>query len=575
MKGRQVLLLYRKGRRDFRGQNLRGQSLRGQNLSGADFSYCDLQGANFYKANLQNSQFRGVKTGLRKRWKIILLLISWLLSVLSSLGLVLISYFTLLVLNLSNPNDSTVGWNTVLLTIAFVFIAIRQLIGGSFGTIAATIIVAVIGIITSASAGMIQMATFIGTLGISSALAGFAIAVVLTSAVAFAVAFLVSPIAALILATARTITVAITASTIASYFSGEVGAVVVASAVSVSFFFDYLGWRSLYGNGRYAGIQTIAVNLAAVGGTSFRRTNLTDADFTNAIIPSTDFSQAKLDRTCWKNVRYFDRIRTRNTYLKSRYIRELLQSGKGENRNFNHQDLRGLNLKGANLKNASFIGANLSHSNLKNANLSGARLIRTRLDKTNLTNAILTRAFIQNWIVTTRTKLDGIQCDYIFLRLPSPDNLDQNPHRQPEDWNRNFQPGEFTELTLQKLYNRSDPNATQIQPIVTTLQTEYYPVSSPISQIEIQEILKDWIKLITEIETEATADIQLKSVIEILNQIEDNFQLKPEDIQRLKLIESLKQERSVKIALFILLVLSQMSVDQSQTQTQTSSSISR
>jgi uncharacterized protein YjbI with pentapeptide repeats len=567
MKGRQVLLLYRKGRRDFRGQNLRGQSFRGQNLSGADFSYADLQSANFYRANLQNSQFRGVKTGLQKRWKIILLLMSWLLSVLSGLGLVLISYFTLLVLNLSNPNDSTMGWNTVLLTIAFVFIAIRQLIGGSFGTIAATIIVAVIGIITSATAGMIQMATFIGTLGIASGLAGFAIAVVLTSAVAFAVAFLVSPIVALILATLRTITVAITASTIAAYFSGEVGAAVVASAVSVSFFFDYLGWRSLDGNGRYAGIKTIAVNLAAVGGTSFRRTNLTDADFTNAIIPSTDFGQAKLDRTGWKNVRYFDRIRSGNTYLKSKLIRDLLQTGKGENRNFNHQDLRGLNLQGANFKNASFIGANLSHSNLKKANLSGARLIRTRLDKTNLTNAILTRAFIQNWIVTTRTQLDGIQCDYIFLRLPSPDNLDQNPHRQPEDWNRNFQPGEFTELTLQKLYNRSDPNITQLQPIITTLQTEYYPVSSPISILEIQDTLKDWIELITQIETEATVDIQLKSVIEILNQIEDNIQLQPEYIQLINKIESLEQERSVKIALFLLLISSQTPQQKSKSKT--------
>ena len=562
MKSRQVLLLYRKGRRDFRGQNLRGQSFRGQNLSGADFSYADLQGANFYRANLHNSQFRGIKAGLQKRWKIILLLMSWLLSIFSGLGLVLISYFTLLVLNLSNPSDSTAGWNTLLLTIAFVFIAIRQLIGGNFGTIAATVVVAVIGIITSATAGMIEMATFVGTLGIAGALAGFAIAVVLTSAVAFAVAFLVSPIAAILLAIARTIAVAAIASLIASYLSGGVGGVAIAAAVSVSFFFDYLGWRSLDGEGRYAGIQTIAVNLAAIGGTRFRRTNLTDVDFTNAIIPSTDFGQSKLDRTCWKGVKYFDRIRTGNTYLKSRLIRELLRTGRGENQNFNRQDLRWLNLQGANLKNASFISANLSHSNLKNANLSGARLIRTQLDKTDLTNTILTRAFIQNWIITTRTKLDGIECDYIFLRLPSPDNLDQNPRRQPEDWNQTFQPGEFTELTLQKLYNRFDPDKTQIQLAETLLQTsEFYPVSSPLSLAEIPTLLKSWIKILSQTDIDSVRVVQLEQIADLLDKIDDHPDLKQEWLQLLKTIEQLEQERSMKIAMFILLILSDRSTE--------------
>ncbi|MGB3532531.1 MAG: pentapeptide repeat-containing protein [Microcoleaceae cyanobacterium] len=559
MKSRQVLLLYRKGRRDFRGQNLRGQSFRGQNLSGADFSYADLQGANFYRANLQNSQFRGIKAGLQKRWKIILLLMSWLLSVFSGLGLVLISYFTLLVLNLSNPNDSSAGWNTLLLTIAFVFIAIRQLIGGSFGTIAATVVVAVIGIITSATAGMIEMATFVGTLGIAAALAGFAIAVVLTSAVAFAVGFLVSPVVAILLATARTLAVATIASLIASYISGGVGAVVIAASVSVSFFFDYLGWRSLEGEGRYAGIQTIAVNLAAVGGTSFRRTNLTDTDFTNAIIPSTDFGQAKLDRTCWKGVKYFDRIRTGNTYLKSKLIRELLRTGRGENQNFNHQDLRWLNLQGANLKNASFMSANLSHSNLKKANLSGARLIRTQLDKTDLTNTILTRAFIQNWIITTRTKLDGIECDYIFMRLPSPNNIDQNPHRQPENWNQIFQPGEFTELTLKKLYYRFDPNKTQIQSIRTILQTpELYPVSARLSLSEIKIVIDFWIENLSSLDIDSHVILQLRQVNEIINKIDNYPQAEQKWLHFIEKIEQLEQDQSIKVAIFILLAWDQI-----------------
>ncbi len=519
MKSRQVLLLYRKGRRDFRGQNFRGQSFRAQDLSGADFSYSDLQGANFYRANLQNTQFRGIKAGLQKRWQLILLFVSWFLSVFSGLGLVLISYFTLLVLDLSSPDDSSVGWNTLLLTIAFVFIAIRQLIGGSLGTIAATVVVAVIGIITSATAGITQMATFIGTLGIAGALAGFAIAVVLTSAVAFAVAFAVSPKAAIILAVARTVAVATVPSIIASYISGSLSAVAITAAVSVSFFFDYLGWRSLQGGGRYAGIQTIAVNLAAVGGTSFRKTNLTDADFTNAVIPSTDFSHAKLVRTCWKGVRQFDRIRTGNTHLKYRPLRELLRTGNGKNQNFDHQDLRWLNLQGANLTNASFIAANLSHSNLKNANLTGAKFVRTQLDKTDLNQTLLTRAFIQNWIITTRTKLEGIQCDYIFTRFPSLDSSDPNPHRQPEDWNQTFKPGEFTDYILQKLYDRVDPDKTQLQLATTQLQTV-----DPFQ--EIATYLRQWMIQLPENTTHTLISDQINQALELLDNIENNPQLK-------------------------------------------------
>ena len=519
MKSRQVLLLYHKGRRDFRGQNFRGQNFRGQDLSGADFSYSDLQGANFYRTNLTDTKFRGIKAGIQTHWKIILLFFSWFLSVFAGLGLVLISYFTLLILDLSSPNDNTVGWNTLLLTVAFVFIAIRQLIGGSLGTLAATVVVAVIGIISSATAGMTEMVSFIGTLGIAAALAGFAIAVVLTSAVAFAVAFAVSPAAAVVLAILRTIAVGVLPSIIASYISGSLSAVAIVVAVSVSFFFDYLGWHSLQSEGRYSGIQTIAVNLAAVGGTSFRKADLTDADLTNAVIPSTDFAQAKLVRTCWKGVKQFDRIRTGNTHLKYRPLRELLRTGDGQNKNFDGQDLRGLNLQGANLTNASFIAANLSHSTLKNANLTGAKLVRTQLDKTDLTRTILTRACIQNWMITTRTQVNGIQCEYIFTRLPSLDSSDVNPRRQPEDWNQIFKPGEFTDYILKKLYDRVDPGKTQIQLTITQLQ-----ITDPFQ--EIAAYLREWMAQLQDNDSKLLISDQIKRVLELLDNIDHHPQLK-------------------------------------------------
>ncbi|MGK7882123.1 MAG: pentapeptide repeat-containing protein [Crocosphaera sp.] len=96
MKASKILQEYANGRRDFRNLRLRGQSFRGQNFSGADFSGCDLRGTNFREAILQETNFTGAKAGLQKRWVIILVLISLLIStvseLLSILSFVLISY---------------------------------------------------------------------------------------------------------------------------------------------------------------------------------------------------------------------------------------------------------------------------------------------------------------------------------------------------------------------------------------------------------------------------------------------------------------------------------------------------
>jgi uncharacterized protein YjbI with pentapeptide repeats len=75
-----------------------------------------------------------------------------------------------------------------------------------------------------------------------------------------------------------------------------------------------MGWRALAGDEKYAFVRRIAVAFAATRGTSFRNADLTDADFTLAILKSTDFRSATLTRTCWHQAKKLDRIRSGTTY---------------------------------------------------------------------------------------------------------------------------------------------------------------------------------------------------------------------------------------------------------------------
>jgi hypothetical protein len=157
-----------------------------------------------------------------------------------------------------------------------------------------------------------------------------------------------------------------------------------------------------------------------------------------------------------RGVKKLDRIRPGNSYLQYAHIRQALFTNNGEKLDGNRLILRGINLKEANLIEASFIGTDLCEADLSDTDLSRAKLVQTLLDQTNLQRATLTGAFIEEWGISADTKLDEIkECDYIFMRLPPQErpqflelpvdeSLDPNPRRKPDDWEKIFDPGEFS-----------------------------------------------------------------------------------------------------------------------------------
>lgn len=210
----------------------------------------------------------------------------------------------------------------------------------------------------------------------------------------------------------------------------------------------YVGWQAINGSDKYAFVLNTAVATTSLclKSTSFQGADLRNANFYNTTLKCVDFSDANLKHTSWFQAKKLEFAYLGITNLQSPKIRKLVIAGLGQGQNFDHLCLSGLNLSGADLAEASFIGTNLSGTNLQNANLSGAKLIRANLEQTDLTGACLTGACIQDWKINTVTKLDGVECDYIYTNLATSNN--PNPHRQPENYQRIFEPGEFADFIL-------------------------------------------------------------------------------------------------------------------------------
>ncbi|MDY7020730.1 MAG: pentapeptide repeat-containing protein [Cyanobacteriota bacterium] len=481
MKGSTVLQLYAQGRRDFRGQNLRHQSFKGRNLSGADFSFADIQGTNFHGATLQQVKFRGAKAGLPKAWVLILSGAAWLFSVLLGLALVLVTYFVLLFFNMSTPEEANTGWAALALMLILVFMGGYRGIEQGWRAFIDVSVLAGVGVIIGAISGLANVVTLLGTLAIAGVLAGFGGCILFASAVAFGVIFAVTEHVAWVWSLVKVFTVGLIASAIAGYISGGTSAIAIACSVLITVGFDYIGWRASRGDQKYLLIHNLVVNLAATGGTSFRQADLTETNFINAYLKATDFRQAKLTRTRWRGAKELEQVRGGNTYLENQQIRELLQTGQGQNQNFSFQDLRGLGLQNANLTGASFVGANLSATNLRGADLSRTKLIKTKLSQANLNGATLTGAYIQDWGITLTTQLRNITCDYLFLRLPPENSNDPNPYRQPPDWDKTLKPQEFTALIRSFLQSQQSWYST-----VLDLNKNRSDFSGKISQVSLK-----------------------------------------------------------------------------------------
>ena len=442
MKAAEVIEQYKNGRRDFQGESLRGCNFKKQDLSGADFSGCDLRGANFSRANLTEVKFEKAKAGLRKRSVVILLIAALILIIISSFFSAIVGVFVAYIFDSSSQGNQIIGWVSLIFLLFFSILTWRKNILAGAVAVSAAVLLAVSVAVSAAgvfggsvaSAGAFAVE---GPIAFTVAFVGaFAVAVSVAVSVAgaFAVAGAVSVAGVFAVAGAGAFAVLVAVAVAGSVAFAGAGAV----AVAVALFFTWIGWLTLKQEHRDPWLRRIVIAFAGLGGTSFFQANLTATDFTGATLKNTNFNQAKLNKTIFKQAIKLELARPGKTLLINPQVRELLiNPSTGAEQDLSKADLRGANLDGANLQRTNLRLADLSQASFKYANLREANLTEVNAVNADLSHANLTGACVENWNIDATTKLENIDCQYVYL-------LNNQKERRPSSGE--FEPGEFTQL---------------------------------------------------------------------------------------------------------------------------------
>jgi len=465
---------------DFSGQNLRGRSFEGQNLEGANFSGADIRGADFTNAILKDANFKGAEAGVNQSFNLRLLLSS------GGLPSALAGFLPFFVaVSLVNISKTTYFEKTITVIVCLFVLAIFAIVTIYKGLTAGSGIIVVIGTLAGSLSLDFTHSLDVAFSMTSALVIPYAFAIALAFGVAYDFIFMYALCG---IKSSRHIKFLSTIVAGGSAFIISNGSVVFAF---LAYFFvyivvllgEYIGRRSLAGDKKDDWLRSLAMASCARGGTNFYEADLTNSDFTQALLQNTNFGEAILTRTCFYQARMLDCVRPGKSYLREADVRDLLVTGEGSGKNFDRQNLRGINLQAAKLVNSSFIGADFSEANLQDTDLSRANLVQTQLDGTDFTGATLTGAFIQDWGITSKTKFDGVRCEYIYMRQPTKDNPE--PYRKPDNREEVFKDGDFGDF-IQPIFDTLDLYHNQgVDPRAIAIAFKQLAEKNPNAELEI------------------------------------------------------------------------------------------
>ena len=433
MKASAVINRYKEGMRDFSGQKLRGGNFAGQNLSGANFSHCDIRGTNFKRANLTKANFTGATAGLKCYWIVIIILFSLILSSLAGFISAIISTFTYYLFTGNPPNRFFICIGSTIFIICF-----RAMLESEFGEngVITNVVIAIIFIVAvvffgvtaavvdepEAKTGGVYLNTFAVIISLMA---------VITNDIKLTQIF---PIFESLSNSDIFVVREVLNIPIVGTLGGILGAILG----------SWFSQQAINCDPKFHWLWIMYCKFTTLGGTTFYKANLTQTNFTQALLKCTDFRKATLIQTCFKEAKELDSARVSQTILSYPKVRDLLVTGYGYNKNYKNANLQGANLDGANLNKANFKQCNLNQATLKDAELKEANLTAVSALKTDFTRCYLTGACLEAWNIDQTTILNKVDCQYVFL-LEKP-NQNGNRERHPHDPDKVFHPGDFEQL---------------------------------------------------------------------------------------------------------------------------------
>jgi uncharacterized protein YjbI with pentapeptide repeats len=262
---------------DFRGRNLRNHDFAGRSLPGADFRDTDIRGTDFSGADLHGARFSRSRGGVPPLWATLVIAVALLVA--SLLGVVAALATTAMGQRLSSGEGIDRLAVLVIAAIGFAMITIAV-----FGSIHRAVLV---GVIVSAAVFSVVIPLLL-IQGMFSAQAA-AISIIwlvaifgtfIVGALARAAAGIISPTAFLIVAAAGALT--------ARNAGGAIFAVLIALAAVI------FARRALANPGGAGRLHASTRGLVLGRSTTYRRADLTDAEFTDAVTGPSDFTDADI-----------------------------------------------------------------------------------------------------------------------------------------------------------------------------------------------------------------------------------------------------------------------------------------
>jgi len=269
---------------DHSNKNFRNASFRGQELSGTNFSGSDLRGADFSGSNLTGVDFTNVTTGITPANKSIIFVMALAISLLSGYVAMLAGRTIQFMLKSDDPHLGLAGMITLVLYI--IFIAYAWARGGGAAVrnlILPTCAVALV-------IGLVAYFTGAGT--------GKGMVYLILCNILLMVMFLVGTIAVTLGAALSTILFLIVAASglvFGRTLGGDIAPVIMAIACLL------ISRRALSAAKGFTILKRISSNVTRNFGTSFRKSNLASANFSNSKLHNADFSRAEISSVNWGN----------------------------------------------------------------------------------------------------------------------------------------------------------------------------------------------------------------------------------------------------------------------------------